>query len=255
MNQHLIDEQINDLADSRLSPEAAQWVSGHLDTCDECRVRASNIASVLALAGELRQPIEPARDLWPEVSRRTVHGRWIRGPWLFTLIFSVLVISATSVWLERTRPWERIATQIVSEPEYRASDVEISRLLQALNGPMGDATTRSELDRLAPAVFRSSNPAIRAEFFQSVQKIQSDGEKRRLLLLLMRHAADVSLAPGFIQAARSIGSSSSKAEVLAAIAGAPSMTEPSLRLLYLDAVETISSERDRSHARSALLSR
>ena len=255
MNAHLIDEQINDLADSRLSPEAAEWVSGHLDACDECRTRAHNIASVLALAGELRQPIEPARDLWPEVSRRTVHGRSIRGPWLFTLIFSVLVVSGTSVWLERTRPWERVATEIVSEPEYRASDVEISRLLRALDGPMSDRTKRSELDRLAPAVFRSSNPVIRAEFFQAVQKIQSDGEKRRLLLLLMSHAADVSLTPGFIQAARTIGSSSDKAEVLAAIADAPSMTDPSLRLLYLDAVESISSERDRSLARSALLSR
>jgi hypothetical protein len=189
------------------------------------------------------------------VSRRSVHSRSIRGPWLFTVIFSVLVVSGTSVWLERTRPWERVATQIVSEPEYRASDVEISRLLAALDGNLSDATRRRELDRLAPAVFRSSNPVIRAEFFQSVQKIQSDGEKRRLLLLLMPHAADVSLTPGFIQSARTIGSSSDKAEVLGAIADAPSMTEPSLRLLYLDAVESISSERDRSHARSALLSR
>jgi hypothetical protein len=74
-------------------------------------------------------------------------------------------------------------------------------------------------------------------------------------MLLAPYVADTLAAAAMIEAARTIGSSSEKAEVLAVLSTEGSMTNPALRLRYLDAVETITSERDRAHARSALLTR
>ena len=254
MSDHLTDEQVNDVIDARLGLEARQSAMDHLDHCDDCRLTVNRIATVINLAATLQLPVEPSRDLWPALSHRTVHARAIRGPWLFTLIFAVLVISATSVWLERTRPWERVATEVVAEPEYQASDAEILRMLATLEGSVSDATKRKELDRLAASVFRSSSQPVRLRFFRSVEGIQSDGEKRRLLLLLLSNADDTVTTAAFIEAARTIGSTAQRAEVLAALAGQPSMGNAALRLRYLDAVEEIPGARDRAHARSALLS-
>jgi hypothetical protein len=255
MSQHLTDGQMNDVIDSRLPLGERQAVMGHLDNCDDCRSALHRLGGVVRLAPELQRPAVPSRDLWPALSRKTVHSKSIRGPWLFTLILAVLTISGTSVWLERTRPWERVTTQIVSEPAYQASDPEILRLLASLQPTVSDADRRKELDRLAPAVFKSTDPTVHLQFFRSVRAIKSAGEKRRLLMMLLPYAVDTLATAAMIEAAREISSTSQRAEVLASIADQPVMQNQALRLLYLDAVEEIDSNRDKALARSALLAR
>ncbi len=252
MSMHLREEEINAIADLRGRPVDSRETSRHLDECPECRQNVAVIAAVMTAAGELRQPIVPARDLWPSVSGRTVYTRSIRGPWLYTIIFSVLVIAGTSTWLERTRPWERVRTSVEEAVAPVASDAELASILITLRGDASDAGKRVELARMAPAVFRGRNLPLREEFFATVSTIRSDGERRALLLKLMPYSNEIAVAAAMIDAVTPMQSTSGAADVLIGLAENSAITTNELRVRYLRVADGWESKEDGRRARAAL---
>ncbi len=208
--------------------------------------------AVLAAASLLRQPVFPARDLWPSISAKTVHARSIRGPWLYTIIFSVLVISGTSTWLERSRPWERLQTGVGEAVAPVESDAELMSILIALRGTSSDAGKRIELVRVAPSVFGRGQISLRQEYFAAVSTMRSDRERRAVLLRLLPYSAETAVAQAIIDAVAPMQSTADAADVLSALAENSAITTSQLRASYLRVAGELDSKEDSKRARAAL---
>jgi anti-sigma-K factor RskA len=69
MNEHILDEQLHDYAAGTLAADALAGVERHLAVCATCRTQVDSVKELLADLAALRGPIEPPRDLRPDIWR------------------------------------------------------------------------------------------------------------------------------------------------------------------------------------------
>ncbi len=67
---HPTDETLQRLVDGELSSATDTEVRTHLETCVDCRNRASDLEALIARVGALLPSIDPDEDLWPGIADR-----------------------------------------------------------------------------------------------------------------------------------------------------------------------------------------
>lgn len=167
MTPHPDRRRLHAFVDGRLDEGEAARVSDHLGSCWACAGRLREIDAVRAAAHDLRGPVEPGRDLWPEIEARVraveegagpVAGAGLVPPrgagpglrssavarWMGVAALLTLATLASLRFGEGDRPVDgadRVAA--TTEPSVGATDVS-SAALEARYGP--------ELRRLASLV-------------------------------------------------------------------------------------------------------
>ena len=99
MNHAALRALLDDYLDDRLDADTRRAFEEHLGTCVSCREEAAALRRLLADARDLPRSIEPPRDLWPDIDRRTWSGAWrTRTIWSlrYPLAAAVIVLMAAS---------------------------------------------------------------------------------------------------------------------------------------------------------------
>jgi len=105
MNHQEIRATLDDYVDGELDERSRQHIEAHLRTCAACRDEVAALRSLVADAGELPRSIEPPRDLWPGIDRRTGGGWRSRSLWSIryqaaaAAVALIVVSSALTAWL------------------------------------------------------------------------------------------------------------------------------------------------------------
>jgi hypothetical protein len=105
MNCRDTGEHLDDFVDGLLPAGLASELSGHLESCESCRLKERELRRLLERASSLSRDETPGRDLWPEISSRLSRasrdaGYQAKGggwrPWLAAAA-GVLVVMSTAV--------------------------------------------------------------------------------------------------------------------------------------------------------------
>lgn len=106
MKHEALMARLDDYLDDRLDAATRRRVEEHLDTCASCREELAALRGLLAEVRDLPRSIEPRRDLWPDIDRRTRAGGWrSRSIWSlrYPLAAAVIVLmgasAAVTAWL------------------------------------------------------------------------------------------------------------------------------------------------------------
>jgi len=98
---------LSEYLDGSLSVADHREVEAHLETCAPCRGVLDDLREVVTNAEGLG-PMEPPRDLWPEVARQLGprgRGGWTNPvreqPWLAAAAVVLMLLSASAAWWAR----------------------------------------------------------------------------------------------------------------------------------------------------------
>jgi anti-sigma factor RsiW len=94
---HLTGETLNDLLDSRLTPEARARAESHLAGCAQCRAEHEALGHVIALGHHARSLSQAPPELWLTVAATTIHERLIRRHVLRSIRGPLALIGAALV--------------------------------------------------------------------------------------------------------------------------------------------------------------
>lgn len=110
-------EMIGQWLDGDLSPDEEVAVAEHMEVCDACQVELGEISALREHARALPREIEPARDLWPEISARIDNHKVIsfeprrssripvsRGMLAAAAVLLITVSSGVTAWLVGSDP-------------------------------------------------------------------------------------------------------------------------------------------------------
>ena len=130
MNQHPIEEQLNDFADGTSADDAVRL---HVAGCDQCSVYVSQLRALFAEADALPESIEPPAELWGEIRALTIDARVNRAAVLRSLrvplaAAALVLIASASVltwYVTRATTPTRVVTTV------RTADVNLVALRQA----------------------------------------------------------------------------------------------------------------------------
>lgn len=70
MNCREVTRHLDDYVDGELPALTRDAIAAHLRACDTCAAAHAAVARIVASARQLRTPIAPHRDLWPELERK-----------------------------------------------------------------------------------------------------------------------------------------------------------------------------------------
>jgi len=177
MNEHDMEQWLNDYVDGLLSEEEARAFEKELEADAELRKAEAQLRNLRAAVHELPKGIQPGRDLWRGIQARLqpkpimVHPRHAAPGWLFRLALpvaaTVLVVAGASVWVRQvvTRApvvptvWERpgadLSVQLISaelgpiETEYRRTTASLREQLEASKEFLAPETMRVIDENLA----------------------------------------------------------------------------------------------------------
>jgi hypothetical protein len=91
-------DQINQLIEGSLEPDARQALETHLRTCDACAALADDLRGIRTLAASLDR-LEPPDAVWRRVAKQTVDASGPRRVWFAGVRRSLLVPLATAACL------------------------------------------------------------------------------------------------------------------------------------------------------------
>jgi hypothetical protein len=159
MNEHDMEQRLNDYVDGLLSEEEARAFERKLEADAELRKAEAQLRDLRAAVHELPQGIQPGRDLWRGIQARLqpkpimVHPRRAAPGWLFRLALpvaaTVLVVAGASVvarYMARRdaftptvwqRPGADLGVQLISaeldpiETEYERTTASLRDQLEA----------------------------------------------------------------------------------------------------------------------------
>jgi tetratricopeptide (TPR) repeat protein len=106
MNHEALRARLDDYVDDRLDADTRRALEEHLAACASCREELAALRRLLAEVRDLARSIEPPRDLWPDIDRRTRSGRWrtrtiwsLRYPLAAAVIVLMAASAAVTAWL------------------------------------------------------------------------------------------------------------------------------------------------------------
>ncbi len=138
MTTHLSDEQIGDLVDGTLPPDALAVAAAHCAECAACAAEVEGMQQLVTLTRELGGVTPPAQ-LWPMVAAGTVFARDVRRVMLARLRIP-LIAAATLLVVATTLIVNRIDARIA-----RTADVTMRARSDVATIPQPLSPTRSAL--------------------------------------------------------------------------------------------------------------
>lgn len=221
MNEHLTWEDLNDVVDDVLAPDATAKARAHLGSCPQCRDRLTGIEITLAEVARAAREIPPPAEAWPAVrseieSRKVVplagmpgHGASVarfaaRRRWTLAAAAVVLVAASsivTAVVMTRTQLPAGIAVEtaptialpvavVDAERSYLASVQELGAALEAARPHLSPETVEIVERNLAliDAAIAESRAALLRDPGNRVLLDVLAGTYRQKLELLRRAA-------------------------------------------------------------------
>lgn len=185
-----------------LTPTERERVERHAATCSECTADLESARVLVGPVASLPRSIEPPRDLWPAIARRTVpRHRWRRG---LAAAAAVLLIAGASstvtmLALRDTGP----ATARSAGP---AGDLRVFEATYVVEAASLAAILDRDRDRLAPGTIETLERNLRvidAAIAESRAALAADpGDPDLRLLLRSSHEQKVALLEQVTRLAR-----------------------------------------------------
>lgn len=187
-------ELLDDYVDGVLEPGPQAEMEAHLGRCAQCRRQLDELRALLAEAGRLPRSIEPARDLWPGVSRRLRPVRRRRLSLRYAVAAVAVLAVAFSLTQVRTKKArERSAPPVaVQEPaaialvsvaeQWRRTEAAYERATLELQAAL-DAV-RQELDPETIARIEANLAIVDDAIRESREALEADPGNLEVLQLL-----------------------------------------------------------------------
>jgi anti-sigma factor RsiW len=169
--------RIDDLVDGELDAETAAAMALHLAGCATCARERDALLELRRATRALPRAVEPARDLWPVIARRTLQKRRVSLPLALAASVAAALIGV-------------VATKY-AEHALRAP-VAASTVAVVPSAPQGRAVFVAQVVRADPAVPAQTRAVIEhnlviiqqalAEIEQAVEHDPGDANLRQLLI-------------------------------------------------------------------------
>jgi len=184
-----LDQFVDDYLEHRLEAATTAEVEAHLGTCASCRALADELRALHAAATTLPREIQPARNLWPDISTRltprrapSVHVR----RWVPLAIAATVLVAVTGLLTSRAAhrgvavepgpaPSAVRPAAFDADRDYAMATEDLERLL---------AERRSELAPATVAVLERNLALIDAAIAESRAALAADPSNADLRALL-----------------------------------------------------------------------
>jgi hypothetical protein len=202
MNVHIPEERLQKYAAGELTGEGLAGIERHLVVCEACRAEADALLELLGKLAALRAPIDPSRDLRPDIwatidreaavqggdvldfqprlAQRTLYS--VRG-WLAAAAVLLILLSGTATWL-LTKRGGPAATGIVpvANADYRQIEARYVLATNELEQYLGEqrAALSPETVRLIEENLRVIDRAL-SEAKQALETDPANPDLSRML--------------------------------------------------------------------------
>jgi len=177
MDHDLALERIDDLVDGVLDAESAAALTVHLAGCADCARERDALLALRAATRALPRAVEPARDLWPAIARRTAKQRRISVP-----LALAATIAAAFIGVAATKFAERALRDPVPAPSIAAVPAApVGRALFVAQVMHADRAVPVQTREVVEHNLRLIQQAL-GEIEQAVEREPGDANLRQLLI-------------------------------------------------------------------------